>query len=410
VGGTVMEPCGTSCPSGYYPTRITSSPSCGYAYSNTSVTCYQLSGSTSIEPCGTSCPSGYYPTRINSSPSCGYAFGNTSTSCRLVGGTSLDTCGTQCPANYYPTSISQDGFCGYAFANTKTNCRQLVAGTAFEQCGTGCPSGYYPTANTYDGFCGYAFGNAKTSCSPLTGATQITVCGTACPDGYTAQGTTSSYSCGPNYQNTATVCRRPDAIAPSVRMSSPLDAQAVSGLVTLTASATDNVGVARVEIYNGPYLLGTVTTPPYQVQIDTRGGTSDGVYFPIHARAYDASGNMGQSQEILVIVSNRATSSSITWIQPQARAGFGPPGSLVVAGSASGGASSLGVVLEWRDLAYSSSQWQRQSFYATPDASGIWLNSIPNANASHSYAVRIRYGNQVVDCVYQGLNDITWCG
>ncbi|GAA5513437.1 hypothetical protein Dcar01_02172 [Deinococcus carri] len=64
------------------------------------------------------------------------------------------------------------------------------------------------------------------------------------------------------------------------------------GDFTLTANATDTVGVTKVEFYRGSTLIGTDTAAPYtaSVEVDQR----DNGVVSFTARAYDAAGNVGQ--------------------------------------------------------------------------------------------------------------------
>lgn len=97
------------------------------------------------------------------------------------------------------------------------------------------------------------------------------------------------------------------------------------------------------------------------------------------------------------------------WIQPQASAGFGPPGSLVVAGNASGAAAGTVVRFFWRDVT-AAGAWTQEPYTPTPDANGIWYHSIPNAVYSHRYAVFAQYGGlQSPTCTYFGSNAYTTC-
>ncbi|HYO70609.1 MAG TPA: Ig-like domain-containing protein, partial [Archangium sp.] len=54
-----------------------------------------------------------------------------------------------------------------------------------------------------------------------------------------------------------------DTTAPTVSLTSPAAGASVPAPVTLSANASDNVGVARVEFYEGATLLGSDTTSPY---------------------------------------------------------------------------------------------------------------------------------------------------
>jgi hypothetical protein len=64
-------------------------------------------------------------------------------------------------------------------------------------------------------------------------------------------------------------------------------AHVTSGTRTVSVSASDNVGVVRVDfsISNAPGC--TVTAPPYTCQLNFTGGA----FFTLGARAFDAAGN-----------------------------------------------------------------------------------------------------------------------
>lgn len=97
------------------------------------------------------------------------------------------------------------------------------------------------------------------------------------------------------------------------------------------------------------------------------------------------------------------------WIQPQSSAGFGPPGSLVIAGSATGAPAGTRVSAYWRNITLNT-RYIKIPYDAPTDENGIWLNTIENANHYHRYEVFVTY--DVVrssPCTYQGTNSITWC-
>jgi O-antigen ligase len=99
----------------------------------------------------------------------------------------------------------------------------------------------------------------------------------------------------------------------------------------------------------------------------------------------------------------------ILWIEPQASAGFGPAGSLVVAGSAPGALAGTHVFLHWRD-ATGDAGWTTESNAPVPDAEGGWYNAIPNADPRHRYEVYATcetwsYG----PCIYAGTGAIQLC-
>jgi uncharacterized protein involved in tellurium resistance len=99
-----------------------------------------------------------------------------------------------------------------------------------------------------------------------------------------------------------------DTAPPTVSITSPANGAAVSGTVAVSASASDNIGVSRVEFYVDGVLKGTDTTSPYSYSWDTT--TASNGSHTVMAKAFDAAGN-NNSHSISVTVSN-ATPLSIT--------------------------------------------------------------------------------------------------
>ncbi len=93
-----------------------------------------------------------------------------------------------------------------------------------------------------------------------------------------------------------------DTSAPTAAITSPASGATVSGTVTVTAAAADNVGVARVELLVNGTLFATETASPYSFSWDTA-GYPDGSY-TLEAHAYDGSGNVGQSSVVNITVAN----------------------------------------------------------------------------------------------------------
>jgi len=97
-----------------------------------------------------------------------------------------------------------------------------------------------------------------------------------------------------------------DTIAPSVNLRAPASGASVSGIVTVTADATDNVAVTALDIsYWNPtlgqeVLLGSVKGAALSVSWDTR-SLAPGPY-RLRATAYDAAGNWKQA-DVTVTVS-----------------------------------------------------------------------------------------------------------
>ena len=105
-----------------------------------------------------------------------------------------------------------------------------------------------------------------------------------------------------------TVLNNPaDTTPPSVGFTSPANNATVSGNVSVSASASDNVGVAKVEFYVNNQLVASSTSAPYSFNWATSNG-ADGLY-NLRAVAYDQAGNTSQST-INVTVKNAQDSDT----------------------------------------------------------------------------------------------------
>jgi hypothetical protein len=96
----------------------------------------------------------------------------------------------------------------------------------------------------------------------------------------------------------------PDTAPPTVALTAPASGATVSGTVTLSASASDNVGVARVDFVDGTTLVGSDASAPYTVAWNTA-NAANGTH-TLTARAVDAAGNSATSAAVTVTVSNAA--------------------------------------------------------------------------------------------------------
>src|SRR5207247_10553804 len=100
-----------------------------------------------------------------------------------------------------------------------------------------------------------------------------------------------------------------DTTPPTVSMASP-PAGTVSGTVTVSANATDNVSVVGVQfLLDGVALGAEDTTSPYSISWDTT-GVPNGAH-TLTARARDAAGNQATSTGVNVTVSNTAPSGLV---------------------------------------------------------------------------------------------------
>ncbi|MFZ6658391.1 Ig-like domain-containing protein [Undibacterium sp. TJN19] len=75
-----------------------------------------------------------------------------------------------------------------------------------------------------------------------------------------------------------------------------------SGTITLSANATDNVGVSKVEFYVDGALKGTLASTPYSMTLNST-TLSNGSHSLV-AKAYDAANNIGTSSAVSFSVSN----------------------------------------------------------------------------------------------------------
>ena len=102
--------------------------------------------------------------------------------------------------------------------------------------------------------------------------------------------------------NNTVVTPPADTVAPVVSITSPVSTGTKSGTISVVTSATDNVGVTKVELYVDGVLKTSTTTAPYTFSWDTTTVT-DGSH-TLTAKAYDAAGNVGTSAGVTVTVQN----------------------------------------------------------------------------------------------------------
>jgi glucose/arabinose dehydrogenase len=82
-----------------------------------------------------------------------------------------------------------------------------------------------------------------------------------------------------------------DTEAPTIAITSPTDGSTgLTGAITATANATDNVGVVGVEFQLDGELIGEASTAPYQMVLPTLANYTSGPH-QVRARARDAAGN-----------------------------------------------------------------------------------------------------------------------
>lgn len=149
------------------------------------------------------------------------------------------------------------------------------------------------------------FTSSVNSVNLPSGATQnssITVTsGISTPDGSYGFNVTVSDNSNPGYSATANatyVVYNPpvDATAPAVNITNPADGSKVTSnsRVDVRATASDNIGVAKVEFYIDGKRVSTDTSSPYSYRWSLSRKTAAGKH-TIMAKAYDAAGNSASS-------------------------------------------------------------------------------------------------------------------
>lgn len=145
-----------------------------------------------------------------------------------------------------------------------------------------------------------------------------------------------------------------DTTAPTVSAS----VSGTAGTITLSASASDDVGVSKVEFYIDGTLVGTSTSAPYSMAFDSTTLTNGS--HTLTAKAYDAANNIGTSSAVAFTVDNSA-----------------PPVERVLNGSFESGktnwTASNGVVTKNSAYAAHTGSWK------------AWLNGYGEANTDYVY-------------------------
>ncbi len=102
-----------------------------------------------------------------------------------------------------------------------------------------------------------------------------------------------------------------DKTAPTVSLTAPLSGATVSSNATVTASASDNVGISKVDFYvdsASSTPIATIATVPYTFTWNTTTATN-GTH-TLYAKASDAAGNSTTSTGVAVTVSNAVVDST----------------------------------------------------------------------------------------------------
>lgn len=118
-----------------------------------------------------------------------------------------------------------------------------------------------------------------------------------------------------------------DGLAPTVSIAAP--SGTVASTITVSVSASDAVGISRVDLYAGTVQVGTRSVAPYNFAWNTTTVANGTVH--LQAFAYDTAGNKGTSTSVSVTVANPAATSN-------------PPSPAAGSGGGGGAADSLSLL------------------------------------------------------------------
>jgi hypothetical protein len=157
-----------------------------------------------------------------------------------------------------------------------------------------------------DSSVGDTFWMQNMSAPTAAGGTTVTLSDTA--------PTTDQYNYAAAEVLAGTVVAPPaDTSPPLVKMTDPPNGATVSGILPIAATASDDVGVVRVQFkLDGQPLGAPDTAPPFSLQWDSRTATQ-GTHV-LSADAYDAAGNVGTSAGSSVVVDNSAPQAGVITI------------------------------------------------------------------------------------------------
>lgn len=95
-----------------------------------------------------------------------------------------------------------------------------------------------------------------------------------------------------------------DIVAPQVSLTAPANNSSVSGTISVSATAADNIGVTRVSYYldGSSTAFSNDTTAPYSSSLNTTTLTNGS--HTITAKAFDAAGNSGTSSAVTINITN----------------------------------------------------------------------------------------------------------
>lgn len=186
--------------------------------------------------------------------------------------------------------------------------------------------------------------------------------------------------------------------------------------LTVAGNASGGTGGVKMEWRDVTF----TSNPPWnavahEAPLDANGGWSNTLPSPYDCHTFQVRATyFGVTSAVFTYYGRTsghcAETARMIWIQPASTAGFGPPGSLVVAGEAKGAPEGTTVSMYYRNVTLGQASFTKKSYSPTTDANGIWLNDIPNADPYHQYEVYATYDVITTSrCTYTGNNANNWC-
>src|SRR5205809_987801 len=172
----------------------------------------------------------------------------------------------------------------------------------------------------------------------------------------------------PSSSASATTPAPPDTTPPTVSITSPVSGATVGGTTSVTASASDNIGVVGVQfLLDGANLGVEDAAAPYSVSWNTT--TASNGSHTLTAVARDAAGNRTTSAPVTVTVFNDTTPPTVSITSPVSGATVG--GTTSVTANASDNVGGVGVqfLLDGANLGLQATPARRSSAWNTTTAS-----------------------------------------
>ena len=145
--------------------------------------------------------------------------------------------------------------------------------------------------------------NQTNNCgTSLAGNSSCAINVTFTPSTYSSESATLTVTDSAGTQTSSLTGTGKDVTPPTTQITSPANNATVSGTITVTATATDNVGVTSIQIYIDGTLKSSGTASPLNYSWNTTTATN-GTH-TIYSKASDAAGNVGTSTTITVTVNN----------------------------------------------------------------------------------------------------------